>query len=263
MSDDYNPADPLRPNAPTPGTPETAPQHAGQQQRKSAPSEPAANEPANENDDQPQFSPAQLKEVILALQAELDKKDVELAEKHDALLRAIAETENVRRRLEREKEETGKYAISKFAKDILSVGDNFQRAIAAVPKDAIENDPALKTLLDGVVLAEREFRGGLDRHGVKIIDPAGQLFNPHHHQAVMEQENPDVANGTVLQVFQTGYLIDDRCLRPAMVVVSRGGPKAGRNGEPNAPKAEVPPAPQQDRPTTQTAPDTDDSSNNM
>lgn len=253
MSDDYNPTDPSRPTVTTPGASEASSQPAGQQPREPA---------ANENNSEAMFSPAQLKEVILALQSEIDKKDAELAEKHDALLRAIAETENVRRRLEREKEETGKYAISKFAKDILSVGDNFQRAIAAVPKDAIENDPALKTLLDGVILAEREFRGGLDRHGVKIIDPAGQPFNPHHHQAVMEQENPEVANGTVLQVFQTGYLIDDRCLRPAMVVVSRGGPKAGRNGEPSAPKAEVPPVPQPDQPAEQPS-STDDSSKDM
>ena len=173
-----------------------------------------------------EFSAGQLKEIIAALQEELDAKTKSVARKHDQYVRAVAETENVRRRMEREKDETAKYAITKFAKDILSVGDNFQRAISAVPKDAIETDPALKTLLDGVVLAEREFRGALERHGVKVIDPAGQPFNPHHHQAVMEQDNPDVPNGTVLQVFQSGYLIDDRCLRPAMVVVSRGGAKA-------------------------------------
>jgi molecular chaperone GrpE len=176
----------------------------------------------------PEFSAAQLKEIIAALQADLDAKTAAVASKHDQYVRAVAETENVRRRLEKDKEETAKYAITKFAKDILSVGDNFQRAISAVPKDAIETDPALKTLLEGVILAEREFRGALERHGVKIIDPAGQPFNPHHHQAVMEQENADVANGTVMQVFQVGYLIDDRCLRPAMVVVSRGGAKVAK-----------------------------------
>jgi molecular chaperone GrpE len=181
-----------------------------------------------------EFSVAQLKDIIAALQADLDSKAAAVAEKHDQFVRAVAETENVRRRLEKEKEETAKYAISKFAKDILSVGDNFQRAIEAVPKEAIATDPALKTLLDGVILAERDFRGALERHGVKTIDPAGQPFNPHHHQAVMEQESAEVPNGTVLQVFQTGYLIDDRCLRPAMVVVSRGGSKPGKAAEPSA-----------------------------
>ena len=184
------------------------------------------------------IGPEQLRAMITALQAELDKKTAEAGQKHDAYLRAVAETENVRRRMEKEKEETARYAISKFAKDILSVGDNFQRAIAAVPQEAVAADPALKTLVDGVMLAERDFRSALERHGVKAIDPAGQLFNPHQHQAVMEKEDASVPAGTGLQVFQTGYLIEDRCLRPAMVVVSRGGPKAGAkpaeagNGEP-------------------------------
>lgn len=176
-------------------------------------------------------SAEQLKAIIAALQGDLDKKSAELAAKHDLYLRAAAETENVRRRLEKDKEETAKYAIAKFAKDILSVGDNFQRAIAAVPKEAVETDPALKTLLDGVVLAERDYRSVLERHGIRPIDPAGQPFNPHHHQAVMEQENAEVPSGTVLQVFQVGYLIEDRCLRPAMVAVSKGGPKAAKPEE--------------------------------
>ncbi len=116
--------------------------------------------------------------------------------------------------------------------DVLTVGDNFQRAIDAVPKDAVEADPALKTLVDGVVLAEREFVMALERHGVKSLDPpAGQPFNPHCHQAVMEQENVEVPPGTVLRVFQSGYMIDDRCLRPAMVVVSKGGAKPAKPPE--------------------------------
>ena len=190
---------------------------------------PAATAPTPETGE---VGAEQFKAMIAALQSEIEKKSAEVAAKHDAYLRAVAETENVRRRLEKEKEETAKYAIAKFAKDILSVGDNFQRAIAAVPKDAVETDPALKTLLDGVVLAERDYKGALERHGIKTIDPAGQPFNPHHHQAVMEQESADVPAGTVLQVYQVGYLIDDRCLRPAMVVVSKGGPKAAKAQEP-------------------------------
>lgn len=177
------------------------------------------------------ISHEQLREVINALQGELEKKTVEADQKQDAYLRAVAETENVRRRLEKEKEETGRYAISKFAKDILGVGDNFQRVTDAVPQEAVASDPALKALLEGVTLAERDFRSVLERHGVKAIDPLGQPFNPHQHQAVMEKEDPSVPTGTVLQVFQSGYLIDERCLRPAMVVVSRGGPKAGKSPE--------------------------------
>jgi molecular chaperone GrpE len=180
----------------------------------------------------------QLKAMIAALQADLEKKSAEVAAKQDQFLRAVAETENVRRRLEKEKEEIAKYAITKFAKDILTVGDNFERAIAAVPKGAVEADPALKSLVDGVTLAERDFKTALERHGVRVVDPAGQPFNPHHHQAVMEQDDPTVPSGTVLQVYQVGYMIDDRNLRPAMVVVSRGGPKPGKTDEPSpdAPK---------------------------
>jgi molecular chaperone GrpE len=182
--------------------------------------------------DEADISVEQLKAVVAALQGDLEKSTAEISAKQDAYLRAAAETENVRRRLEKEKEEVARYAITKFAKDILSVGDNFQRAIAAVPKDAVQNDPALKSLLDGVVLAERDYRGVLERHGVRMIDPVGKPFNPHHHQAMMEQENAEVPAGTVLQVYQVGYLIEDRCLRPAMVVVSKGGPKNGKTSEP-------------------------------
>lgn len=189
----------------------------------------AAGTPAN--DVGKDIDAAQLKAIVGALQTELDQKTEELKQKHDQYVRAAAETENVRRRLEKEKEEMARYAITKFAKDVLSIGDNFQRAISAVPKEAIDTDPALKTLLDGVVLAERDFRAVLERHGVKMIDPAGKPFDPHQHQAVMEQDDPGVPTGTVLQVFQVGYMIDDRCLRPAMVVVSRGGSKAAKVSE--------------------------------
>jgi molecular chaperone GrpE len=187
---------------------------------------------ATQAPDEADISVEQLKAMVAALQGDLEKSTAEISAKQDAYLRAAAETENVRRRLEKEKEEVARYAITKFAKDILSVGDNFQRAIAAVPKDAVQNDPALKSLLDGVVLAERDYRGVLERHGVRMIDPVGQPFNPHHHQAMMEQENAEVPAGTVLQVYQVGYLIEDRCLRPAMVVVSKGGPKNGKTAEP-------------------------------
>jgi molecular chaperone GrpE len=200
-----------------------------------------AVEPSENASEQGEVGVEQLKAMIAALQADLDKKTAEVSAKQDQFLRAAAETENVRRRLEKEKEDIAKYAISKFAKDILSVGDNFQRAIAAVPKDAAEADPALKTLLEGVTLAERDYKTALERHGVRIIDPAGQPFNPHHHQAVMEQENPDVPAGTVLQVYQVGYMIDDRNLRPAMVVVSRGGPKAAKSEEPAPASGQDPP----------------------
>ena len=118
-----------------------------------------------------------------------------IAELTDRLLRAHAEMDNLRKRTERDKEETAKYAITKFARDVLSVGDNLQRAIAAVPPGAADADPALKALIDGVAMTEREFLNVLERNGVKRIDPEGEPFNPHQHQAMTEVENREVAAG--------------------------------------------------------------------
>jgi len=165
---------------------------------------------------EPQVSPAE------ARIAELESQVADLT---DRLLRAHAEMENMRKRAERERVETAKYAIARFARDIVGVSDNFQRAIEAVPAGAAEQDPALKSLIEGVTMCEREFLNVLERHGVKRIDPTGEAFNPHLHQAVMEQVNADVPSGTVVRVVQAGYMIEDRVLRPAMVMVSKGGPK--------------------------------------
>jgi molecular chaperone GrpE len=164
---------------------------------------------------------------------------VEAADLKDRLLRAHAEVENIRKRSEREKEETAKYAITRLARDIVGVGDNFQRAIDAVPPDAVEQDSALKSFLEGVTLTERELLNVLERYGIRKMTPTGEPFNPHLHQAVMEMQRTDVPAGTVVQVFQAGYVIEDRVLRPAMVAVAKGGPKAapaaeGQSGAPDA-----------------------------
>ncbi|MBX9588905.1 MAG: nucleotide exchange factor GrpE [Hyphomonadaceae bacterium] len=157
-------------------------------------------------------------DVIAALQ-------VEAADFKDKWLRAHAEVENVRKRAEREKEETAKYAVTRLARDIIGVGDNFQRAINAVPSDAAENDPALKSFLEGVTLTERELLNVLERHGIKRQQAMNEPFNPHLHQAVMEIPRSDVPEGIIVQVFQPGFMIEDRVLRPAMVGVAKGGPK--------------------------------------
>ena len=172
-------------------------------------------------------------DVIAALQAEA-------SDFKDKWLRAHAEIENVRKRVEREKEETAKYAITRLARDIVTVGDNFQRAISAVPADAAENDPALKSFLEGVTLTERELLNALERHGIRRQEAMNEPFNPHLHQAVMEIPRNDVAEGTIVQVFQPGFMIEDRVLRPAMVGVAKGGPKlpATSNGSDSAPPAD-------------------------
>lgn len=155
----------------------------------------------------------------------------EIGELKNQLLRAHAEIDNQRKRYEKDKSEIAKYAISKFATDILQVGDNFQRAIDAVPAEAADNDPALKSFLEGVNMAEREFLNTLERHGVKRMVPVGEAFNPHFHQAIMQQEHATAQAGTVLHVIQAGYVLEERVLRPAMVVVAKASEGDGPPAE--------------------------------
>lgn len=155
----------------------------------------------------------------------------QIADLTDRLMRAHADMDNLRKRTEREKTDAGKYAISKFALDIVGISDNFQRAVAAIPQGASEADGPLKSVVEGVLMTERAFLQVLERHGVRRIDPQGEPFNPNMHQAVMEQENPSVPAGSVVQVFQAGFMIEDRVLRPAMVVVARGGAKPPKPAE--------------------------------
>jgi len=211
----------------TPANPDTPAHGPGQ-----AASAPAGQEPAPAASQEP-LNPAAFEAALAALRAEA-------AELKDKLLRAHAEVENIRKRAEREREETAKYAISKLAREVVGVGDNFQRAIEAVPAGAAEQDPALKSFLEGVTMTERELLNVLERHGIKRIHPVNEPFNPHLHQAVMEIQRTDVPSGTAVQVFQAGYTIGDRVLRPAMVAVSKGGPRptpAGGSGPASAPPA--------------------------
>jgi molecular chaperone GrpE len=154
--------------------------------------------------------------------AQLEAEKTDLKEK---LLRTLADMENLRRRTEREIADARTYAVSNFARDMLNVADNFQRAIDSVPADARETHPALKALVEGVELTEREMLKTLERYGVKRLDPQGQRFDPNLHQAMFEVPNADVPSGTVVQVVQTGYVIGERVLRPALVGVAKGGPK--------------------------------------
>jgi len=163
----------------------------------------------------------------------------QIADLTDRLLRAHADMENHRKMAEKERADTAKYAISKFATDIVQIGDNFQRAITAVPGEAVDSDPALKSFLDGVSMLDREFHNILERHDIQRLEPTGEAFDPHFHQAMMEQEDASVPHGTVLQVIQTGYQLADRVLRPAMVVVAKGGAKPGaQKPQPEAPQAD-------------------------
>lgn len=151
--------------------------------------------------------------------------ETQIAELKDQLLRALAEAENVRRRGERERAEVAKYAIQNFARDVVSVADNLKRALASVAPGEVAGNTALKALADGVELTEREFLAMLERHGIKRIEPLGQKFDHRYHEAMFEVEDPGQPAGTVVQLLQPGYVLQDRLLRPAMVGVSKGGPR--------------------------------------
>lgn len=145
----------------------------------------------------------------------------EVAGLKDQVLRALADAENTRRRGQKEREDTAKYAVANFAKEMLNVADNFHRALDATPKDA--NDPALKNLITGIEATERQLQSTLERFGIKKLEPLGQTFDPNFHRVMMEVDDPDQPAGTVVQVLQAGYVIHDRLLREALVAVAKGG----------------------------------------
>ncbi|WP_108662068.1 nucleotide exchange factor GrpE [Acuticoccus kandeliae] len=175
-----------------------------------------------------------------AFGAAMEELRRESDEMRQQMLRALAEAENVRRRAQRDVTDARQYAVTSFARDLLTVADNFQRALQSVEGMASEGlSPEVQSLLDGVRMTDRELKQVFERHGVTVVDPTGQRFDPNKHQAMYEIENPDVPSGTVLQVMQAGSMIGDRVLRPAMVGVSKGGPKPGEAPK-EAPEAEQP-----------------------
>jgi molecular chaperone GrpE len=159
--------------------------------------------------------------------AAADAVMAEIADLKDKHLRALAEMENLRRRTEREVADSRAYGITSFARDVLNVADSMERALSALDAELRESaSAAVKSLLDGVEITERELLKVLEKHGVKRLDPQGQKFDPNFHQAMYEAPDPSVAPGTVVQVIQPGYTIGDRVLRPALVAVAKGGTKA-------------------------------------
>ncbi|HAE46287.1 MAG: nucleotide exchange factor GrpE [Tistrella sp.] len=160
-------------------------------------------------------------------EARIQALEAELAQIRDQHLRALADMENLRRRAQREVEDAGKYAVTKFARDVLAVSDNLERAAQAVPPEKRGGDPLVDQLAQGVDMTLSSFRQTLETHGIRRVDPLGERFDSKLHQAMMEVEDRTKPAGTVVQVLQTGYVIADRLLRPAMVAVSRGGPKEG------------------------------------
>lgn len=144
----------------------------------------------------------------------------------DRLLRTLAEMENLRRRTEKEVADAKTYGVASFARDMLTFADNLKRALHNVPVEALEAaDPSLKAFIEGIEVTERDFLARLARHGVRKLEPKGQKFDPHFHEALFEAHDESLAPGTVAQVVEDGFAIGERVLRPAKVGVARGGVK--------------------------------------
>ena len=179
-------------------------------------------------------APEQAATAEAGLAAQFAKLQAERDDLKDKLLRTLAEMENLRRRTEREIADAKAYAVTSFARDMLGSSDNLRRALESLPADAMKTaDAAVKALHEGVELTERELLKTLERHGVRRIDPQGEKFDPNLHQAMFEAPDATIAKGLVSKVVQIGYKIGERVLRPALVGVSAGAPKA-----PDAPAGE-------------------------
>ena len=194
-----------------------------EERRETAEAEAAAQADAQPANAEASKAEAAQPDPAAALTAERD-------ELKDRILRTLAEMENLRRRTEREVADARTYAVTNFARDLLTAADNIRRAIESVPSEARESaDGAFKALLDGIELTERDLAKTFERHGVKLLEPKGQRFDPNRHQAMFEVPDAEVPSGTVVQVMQSGYVLGDRVLRPALVGVAKGGPKPAVN----------------------------------
>ena len=193
------------------------------------------NKPIPENDNTPEdaLTKEQLEAAADALlEGDTDEDAFEMdtyeelatenADLKDRVLRAMAETENLRKRGEREKAEATLYAATNFARDLLSVSDSMAKALEMMPDDARKNaDEATRNLIDGIELTRRELLNSFQKHGILEVNPLDEKFDPHFHQAMFEVPGSDKPNGTVVQVVQTGFKIGERVLRPALVGVAK------------------------------------------
>jgi molecular chaperone GrpE len=183
-------------------------------------------------EEQAERDPAQ---VAADLARALADANTKIAELKDQNLRALAETENVRRRVQRDRDEALKFATTGLAKDLLPVADNLRRALDAIPKDALEKDEALRNFATGVEMTERLLLAALERHQIKRIEALGQKFDSNLHQAMFEVPGSGQPTGTVVQVLEAGYTINDRLLRPALVGIAKAeAAPSGGNGAASA-----------------------------
>lgn len=176
------------------------------------------------DDEQAQRSDAEVLEALVAENTDLK----------DKMLRALAEVENIRRRSQKEREDTAKYAVTSLARELAGVVDNLGRALAAVPQEELEKNPQLQNIYTGVEATEKQLMRALENaHIIKITPPLGEVFDPNFHEVMFEAEIPGKAGGEIIEVMESGYLIHDRLLRPARVGVAKRNSdnKATENSE--------------------------------
>lgn len=184
-------------------------------------------------DDLPEETPAPADtampapEIVAAYTDRVAELEGELARMKDHLLRAMAETENMRKRAMKEREDASKFAISGFARDMLEIADNFRRALDAVPQEARDSNPLTKTTLEGVEATERVLLRLFEKHGIRRLEPLGEMFDPNFHEVMFEAPVPGKAAGTIIQLLDPGYILNDRLLRPARVGVAKADPGNG------------------------------------
>jgi molecular chaperone GrpE len=159
-------------------------------------------------------------EENIEAQSEEDKLQEEISSLKEEKIRVLAEMENLRKRFDREKIDSIKFGSVNFARDILSPGDNLERALSAINKEE-EHSDSIKNLIEGLMMVKKEFISALEKNGISKIDSVDKKFDPNLHQAMMEVENDDLDEGVVVQEIQSGYMMHDRLLRPAMVAVSK------------------------------------------
>jgi len=160
------------------------------------------------------------------VEARIAELEAALAAAKDERLRALAEAANIQRRAQKDREDLQKYGAAGLARDMLSVSDNLARAVAAIPADVRAANPAFESLAAGVEMVQKEIQSAFAKHKIQKIEPLGEKFDAHRHQAMFELENTGQPAGTVVQVLQAGYMLHDRLLRPAMVGVAKGPAEA-------------------------------------
>lgn len=161
------------------------------------------------------------------LEAQIETLKAELDQAKDQMLRAVAEAENTRKRLLREREDVRKYAVSDFAKDLLDFSDNFRRALESIPPELKEADERIVNVISGIEAMEKELLKNFEKHGIKKIEPMDQVFDPNYHEVMFEAPGTGKVAGTIVQLIEPGYVLHDRLLRPARVGVAKDEGQGG------------------------------------